>query len=233
MNRTKKIAVVAGAAAALAVAGSGVAIAADALTREEQSKAVIDDAAEQLGVEPSELSAALKSALKNRVDEAVEAGKLTTEQADALKERIDSAALPLLGGFGNRGFGRAHLAHPHSLGAAASFLGMSQAALEAELIDGKSLADVAKAEGKSVAGLVQALVADAKKRLDEAVDDGELTQAQADEIGEDLEERITEFVYREPGSGPGFRGNGLGAGPDHFRSGHPGFPGAGFVGPRA
>ena len=36
----------------------------------EESKAVIDDAASQLGVEPSELSDALKQALKNRVDEA-------------------------------------------------------------------------------------------------------------------------------------------------------------------
>ena len=69
-------------AAAFAVAGAGGAIAAsDALSPEDRSQAVIDDAAKQLGVEPSALSDALKHALENRIDEAVEAGRLTEEQA--------------------------------------------------------------------------------------------------------------------------------------------------------
>jgi len=226
MNRKRKIAIVAGAAAAFAVAGGGAAVAADALSRADESKAVIDDAAEQLGVEPSELSDALKNALKNRIDEAVEAGKLTTEQADALKVRIDSAEVPFLfGGFGDRGFGSPHPGHPHDLETAASFLGMTDAELEAELADGKSLADIARAEGKSVSGLAQALVADAEEKLDEAVDNGKLTQAQAEQIKERLEERITESVNRQPGSGTGFRGHGFGARPDQFHGRHPWFSG--------
>jgi polyhydroxyalkanoate synthesis regulator phasin len=246
MNRKKKLAIVAGAAAAVAVAGGGAALAADALSREEQSQAVIDDAAKQLGVEPSELSDALRDALKNQIDEAVEAGKITTEQANALKERIDAAEVPLFfGGIGDRGgrlFGSPHFAQPHDLETAATFLGLTEAELRAELADGKSLADVAKAEGKSVNGLVQALVADAKKRLDEAVDAGRLTQAQADEISAKLEERITESVNREPGTwpgrrgpgfrGPGFQGRGFGARPDRFHGDQQDFQGP-FRGPRA
>jgi predicted DNA-binding protein (UPF0251 family) len=218
--RKPRIAIAAGAAAAVAVAGAGAAVGADVLSRDEQSKAVIDDAAKQLGVDPTALSDALKDALKNRIDEAVEAGKLTEEQGDALKKRIDSSEVPFLfGGFGRRGFG-GHMGgglmffgRMHRLDAAASYLGLTDEELQAQLQDGKSLAEVAKAQGKSVDGLVQALVADAKKRLADAVADGKLTQAQADEIETRLEEQVTELVNRQPGTFRGFRGRDMWPGP--------------------
>ena len=111
VTRRKKLTFAAGAAGvAFVVAGLGAAGAIAAsrmLSPNEESKAVIDDAAAQLGVEPSELSDALKEALKNRVDEAVEAGRLTKEQADELKKRIDSDEYPMLigPGFGRGGHG--------------------------------------------------------------------------------------------------------------------------------
>lgn len=204
--------IIAGAAAAFAVAGAGAAIAStDALSPEERSKAVIDDAAKELGVEPSELSDALKHALENRIDEAVEAGRLTEEQGKALKDRIDSADVPLVfGGIapGDRpGFGPGfgHFGHFGHFGlfagldTAASYLGLEEDELRDALADGKSLADVAKAEGKSVDGLVDALVADAEKRIDAAVDDGRLTKEQASELKDDLREHVTDSVNREPG----------------------------------
>ena len=238
MSRKKKqIAIVAGAAAAFAVAGGGAAIGADVLTPDEQNKAVIDDAAKQLGVKPSELSDALKDALKNRVDAAVEAGRLTDEQGDALKKRIDSSDVPFLfGGFGGRGFGFGgpdargfggpHFWGMHDLTSAASFLGMTEDELRAELGDGKSLAEIAKANGKSVDELVHTLVADAQKRLADAVADGKLTQQQADTIEKGLQARITEFVNREPGPWRGPRGDAPWPRPDHHfgrpdRMGHP------------
>ena len=92
-------------AAALAVAGGGAAIAASKSgSPQEESKAVVDDAAKQLGVTPAKLSSALKQALENRVDAAVAAGRLTKEQGDALKQRIEAEDFPMLGGFG-MGFG--------------------------------------------------------------------------------------------------------------------------------
>jgi polyhydroxyalkanoate synthesis regulator phasin len=232
MDKKRKTTILAGAAAALAVAGGGAALAAtDVFSPEEQSQAIIDDAAKQLGVEPSELSDALKQALKNQIDEAVEAGKLTKEQADALKERIDSAEAPLIfGGLGPRGFGPGHFGHfGHfaDLEAAASYLGLTEAELRDQLAEGKSLAEIAKAEGKSVDGLVQALVAEAEKRIDQAVEDGKLTAEQAKEAKEDLEERITDLVNREPGSERAFPGHGFGFGfgSDHFHGGPPNFSG--------
>jgi polyhydroxyalkanoate synthesis regulator phasin len=208
MQKNRKIAMLAAVGAALAVAGGGAAIAATGvLSPEEESQAVIDDAAAQLGVEPSELSNALEQALKNRIDDAVEAGRLTEAQGNALKERLDSADLPLIfggRGFGPHGFDHGDFGHFASLEAAASYLGLTEAELRSELADGKSLAEIAKSEGKSVDGLVQALVKSASARLDQAVKDGKLTKAQADEITESLEERITDLVNREPGSGHGF-----------------------------
>jgi polyhydroxyalkanoate synthesis regulator phasin len=222
MNRSRKIkitVVAAGAAALAVVLGAAGAVAASGvLSPKEESQAVLEDAAERLGVEPSELSDALKEALKGRVDAAVDAGRLTEDQGKALKERIDSGDTPPLfgglgrfGGLGGHGPGHfggfGHLGHFGKLDAAASYLGLTQAELREQLADGKTLAEIAKAEGKSVDGLVQALVAEGKKRLDQAVADGKLTQAHADEFAQDLEDRMTDLVNGElprPGAFRGF-----------------------------
>ena len=84
------IVLVVGLGAAGAIAANGV------LSPEEESKAIIDDAASQLGVEPTELSSALKQAMKNRIDAAVGAGQLTEEQATSAQgthrlERVPAA----------------------------------------------------------------------------------------------------------------------------------------------
>jgi len=211
---------VAGAVAGLAVAGGGAAYAAKQLgSPQQENQAVLNDAAKQLGVEPSALSAALKKALENRVDEAVAAGRLTKAQGDARKQRIESGQAPLFGGPGR---GLHEGARFGGLDAAASYLGLTDAELRTKLESGKSLAEVAKAQGKSVDGLVQALVDSAKTKLNAAVAAGRLTQSQADSILAGLKSRVTDFVNgAAPHFGPrnGFRG---------FRGGPP--PGPGFSG---
>src|SRR6478609_8158764 len=169
--------VIAGAVAGLAVAGGGAAVAANQLgSPKQESQAVLNDAAKQLGVQPSALSAALKKALENRVDDAVAAGRLTKAQGDELKQRIESGDMPLFGGPG-LGPGFHHHGPFGGLDAAATYLGLTDAQLRTQLESGKSLADVAKAQGKTVDGLVQAMVDAAKKKLDAAVAAGRLTQS--------------------------------------------------------
>jgi hypothetical protein len=194
-------------AAALAVAGGGAAIAASKSgSPQEESKAVVDDAAKQLGVTPAKLSSALKKALENRVDAAVAAGRLTKEQSDALKKRIEAEDYPILRGFGlgfgmgfgHRGGGPGIVHRFGHLDAAASYLGITEAELRTQLAGGKTLAEVAKAKGKSVDGLVSALVADEKKELDAAVAAGRLTQNQAETILESAKQRATDLVKGEP-----------------------------------
>jgi flagellar hook-length control protein FliK len=207
-------------AAAVALVGGGAALAAEKLTPKEASDAVVADAAKQLGIEASKLDAALKKALSNRVDAAVEAGQLTEAQGEELKERIADGEVPLVGvgpGFKHHGFGH-RLA---DLDVAAEYLGITEEALKTSLRDGSTLAEIAEEKGKSVDGLKDALVAAAKADLEEAVEDGRLTEAQEAEILADLPDRIDDLVNGELG----LRRHG---GP-HVFGGPPGF----FGGPPA
>jgi polyhydroxyalkanoate synthesis regulator phasin len=210
MTRRRKVAVASGAGAlVLVVAGLGAAGAiagSRMLSPNDESQAVIDDAAAQLGIEPSALSDALKQALENRIDEAVESGKLTEEQADRLKERLESSEVPLLfgpigpppHGFGF-GFGPGrggYVLHFGILETAASYLGMTEAELREALHD-QTLAQIANEKGKTTAGLVDELVATQTKRIDEAADEGKLTDEQAADLKEGLEARMQALVEGE------------------------------------
>jgi hypothetical protein len=195
MTRTHKL--VAGGAALLAVVVAGGAIAAtNALTPRQEQQAVINDAAQRLGVQPQELSNALKEALKSRVDAAVRDGRLTREQAARLKERIDAGGAPLFGLSPKVEFRHHHGHGPFhaKFEAAADYLGMTQAQLREELASGKTLAQVARDRNKSVDGLVDALVARAERKLERAVESGDLTDTEKREMLSGLRERITDVV---------------------------------------
>jgi hypothetical protein len=211
ISRKHKVAI--GVAAALAVGGGGAAVAADQLgSPREEREAILNDAAKELGVEPGALSDALEKALMNRVDAWVEAGRVTEEQGEALKERIEAGDLPLFGpgGLGHHG-GFGHVAQ---LDAAAEYLGVSEDELREVLEDGKTLAQIARDQDKSVDGLIDALLVEAKEKIDEAREEGRLSDADADRILADMKERITALVNGERGRGfrlspsfePGFHG---------------------------
>jgi polyhydroxyalkanoate synthesis regulator phasin len=201
MSKSGKLKLVAASLAALAVAGGGAAFAATkVLSPREESQAVLDDAAKQLGVTPGALSDALKKALENRIDDAVADGRLTKAQGDELKERIESSELPfpLLGLGLGPGLHLKHFAAPFAkFDAAPAYLGLSESELASRLAQGKTLAQIAKARGKSVDGLVDALVQAAEKRIDEAVANGRLTKSQADDLKSGLRERMTRIVNGE------------------------------------
>jgi hypothetical protein len=206
MSRTLKLVVAGAAVAAVSVAGGAIA-ATKALTPKQERQAIINDAAGQLGVSPQKLTDALKQALKNRVDAAVKDGRLTKAQGDRLKQAIDKGDAPLLGlgrgrldrdqhGFGFRGKGGFGHHNPFRAGfeSAAKYLGLTEAKLLEQLRDGKTLAQVAKAQGKSVDGLVNAMTKDAEAKIDQAVKNGKLTEAQGTELENGLEKRVTDLV---------------------------------------
>jgi uncharacterized protein YidB (DUF937 family) len=197
MDGSLKRKVVAGTVAALAVGGAGAGVAATQLgsSPREENQAVLSDAAKQLGVQPNELSNALKKALEDRVDAAVAAGRITKAQGEELKQRIESNDFPLFAppvlGFGHFGF--FHHGLP-GLDAAASYLGLTERQLDAKLDSGKTLAQVAKDQGKSVDGLIAALKADLKQKLDQAVADGRITKAQENQALSDADQRLENLV---------------------------------------
>lgn len=117
---------------------------------------------------------------------------------------VSSGSAPSSGARPWHRFGGRRGDHGDGLAAAATYLGISQTDLLVQLRSGKTLAQVANAtSGKSVAGLVAALVAEAKARLAQAVTDGRLTQAQADEMQQDLTRRITDRVEHTGPAGVG------------------------------
>jgi hypothetical protein len=209
VKRILKRRVAVGAAGLAALAGGGIAYATTKDPGATDRKALLDDVAKRLNVTPSDLQSAVQGAVSDQLDKAVADGRLTRQQADAMKQRLkDPGALPLFGGGRRFGF-----AHPGRLGpgrgllfggpdAAAKYLGLDAAALRDRLASGKSLADVAKEQGKDVAGLEQALVAAASSRLDKAVADKRITEQQRQSILDRLKSRVADLVAGKPPTPP-------------------------------
>ena len=142
---------------------------------------------------------AIKDALAGLVSD----GSITQAQADEVAGALDSSDA-LRGHGGRGGFGRGL-----DLDAAATALGMSAEDLRTALqADGATLASVAEEEGVEEQVLVDALVAAGEERLEQAVTDGRLTRAEADERIADLPDRVAGLVDQEVGAGRGPSGRG-------------------------
>ena len=102
---------------------------------------------------------------------------------------------------GSRGMGG-----KHSSAAVAAVLGMTEEEVHTAQHDGKTLATLASEKGVDVQTVIDALVADASTRLDQAVTDGKLTQAEADAKKAELPAKMAERVNSTRpagGRGPG------------------------------
>ena len=89
-----------------------------------------------------------------------------------------------------------------NLDVAAEALGITEDELNDALRDGQTIAEVAAAQGVDVQTVIDALVAAATTRIDEAVADGDLTEEEATERKADLVQRVTDLVnceLRRPG----------------------------------
>jgi len=213
---------------ALLAGGTGAAIA--AVSKDDGKKAedaILNDAAKRLNVAPDTLRDALSAAEEAQLDQAVKDGDLTQQQADAIKARRKASGHVLggggpsfghggprlpggLGGPGGPGFG----GHHGGFGGGALFpdlsdaLGITNEQLRTQLRAGKSIAEIAKAQGTSLADVRTALKADAKTKADKAVKDGDITQKQADELLSHLDEALTRLGDARPrlrghrGAGP-------------------------------
>ncbi|MGN7470933.1 hypothetical protein [Brevibacillus sp. SAFN-007a] len=191
----------------------------DAAKLQEELKAgkTLAAVAEAQGVSVDDVVALLVKQQEAKLKEAVEAGKLTQEQADKLNENAAKRVKDMVQnthpgkgpgkGFGfGFGFGK----NEELL----SLLKLDAAKLQEELKAGKTLAAVAEAQGVSVDDVVALLVKQQEAKLKEAVEAGKLTQEQADKLNENAAERVKERVQNtHPGKGPG-KGFGFGFGFD-------------------
>ncbi len=243
-NRTRWLSI--GAAVLAVVVGAGAAVAASG--KGPSGSSFLGDVAKKLGISESKLTDAIRDVRIERIDAALARGEITKEQADALKARTrsdkadDEHGLPGLGGpplghgfglgrgHGMHGFGRG-LGLGHALGAgnvldaASSYLGVTNRQLLESLGSGKSLSDLAKEKGKSVAGLKAAITKSIRTEVDKAVAAGTLTKAQGDKLYDTLAAGADKLVEGGFG-GLELRGNGHGF-KFKFRLDDDG-PGAGF-----
>ena len=227
--------------ATLALAATGGAAYAATQSDSDGQQAFLGDVAKRLHVSPSELTAAVKAALIDRINADVKAGRLTQAEANKIEQQINrSGRLPFFFAPGAHRFLEVRGKGLGVFHAAATYLGVTNAQLLSDLGSGKSLAQIAKAQGKSVSGLEQAIVTAEKARLNRAVSKGRITKAQEQQLLDRLSSKISRLVNRAgigrpvgppgmamPPGGMGKAAGGPGVGP----FGPP--PGPGVPGPNA
>ncbi|MFT7599341.1 MAG: hypothetical protein ACI8TP_002270 [Acidimicrobiales bacterium] len=181
----------------------------------DEGKTLVEIAAEQ-GLSEDELVAALVASAEERIDAAVEAGKLDPAEAaekaagveDRISEKVNADPSEL-----RRPGHRARLA----IGVLED-LGLDRDEVKTGTEEGKTLAAIAAEQGVSEDQLVAALVEAAEERIDAAVEEDKIDAAEAAEKKADLAENIMERVNADPADRPQ-RGEGRPGG--HHRHGGP------------
>ena len=209
-------------AGALAAAGTGVAVATSASDDAKQrEQAVLEDAASRLDVDADELRDALGAAEDAQLDAEVKAGRLTQAQADAIKQiatapaSCSAARRPRPGGPLRHSASAATTAagRARSIGAAAKALGISERSSSRSCATASRCSRSRRRRARTTRDVKAAMRAAVKTELDEAVKDGRLTQAQADDMLEHLTDRLDDGGFGRGPGGPPRGGFGPG-GPD-------------------
>lgn len=140
--------------------------------------------ATNLGISLDQLRAGFKSAEIQTVDQMVADGTLTADQAAKLKDKINSGD-----GFGIGRFlkarhdkraDRVEKVKQGLAASAATALRLTPAQLRDQLKTGKSIAEIATAQGVDLGTVKAQITADAKTKLDKLVAAGTITQARED-----------------------------------------------------
>ena len=166
---------------------------------------VRDLIASKLGVDQAALDAAETEAHQEMIDQFLEDGTITQNQADRILSRLeqDGFGMGKMGRFGDRGGVRRGGGAANSLSqwqSLAEQLGMTTDELAAELEAGKTIAELAEEKGVDLqAAQLEAM----KEQIQQAVEDGKLTQEQADWMLQGLEQG-----FMPGGRGFGFGGRG-------------------------
>jgi len=162
--------------------------------------------AAHLGVTEQQLTDAFKAARLEILDEAVAAGKISPEEADQIRQRIEEGK-----GLGF-GWGGCHM-RPFGdiVSSVAETLDMTPREILQQIRQGQSLAEIGQAKGVSPEELKSAILSAADSKLDQAVAVGKITQEQADKVMTRLTDNIDKLLnWKSEGSGRGLLGRGMG-----------------------
>jgi hypothetical protein len=144
------------------------------------------------------LVAALLAPAKLKLDAAVTTGKLTAARETTFLTRLQTALTALVNKASvlpkPNAIGHVNVNPAAVLQATTQYLGLKLRDLVAQLRTGKTLADVAVAQGKTSDGLTAAIVASVKTKLDAQVSAGRITQQQETTFLAQLQTSVTTFV---------------------------------------
>jgi hypothetical protein len=159
----------------------------------------INQILEENGVDPAEVQAAVLVDVDAKLDELVAGGKLTQPQADriyaaaekhlpALMERVPDPDRDWRPGR------RIMHAIRAFVGSAAEALAMEPRELGERLRAGETVADVAAEQGVDLETVEAAVLADANARIDNALANGAIDSAKAEDLRSKIEARIESFL---------------------------------------
>jgi hypothetical protein len=206
----RKLAIGAAVVAAVAFAGGAYAATQDPPVSVRQ--VFLNDIAKRLNVTPQQLTSAIKGAYLDELSNAVAEHNLTKAQAGAIERAVQRSGSFPLGGlvapFPLAAIAKQQLVAPApglplpfavfgGLGAAAKYLGVKTPMQLAYLLgSGKSLAQIAQARGKTVAGVENAIMASERSMLDRLVANKLITSAREQRLLARLSKRIDALVNR-------------------------------------
>ena len=153
----------------------------------------IERLAGNLGISQDELEAAIDSTQLQMVDEALANGDITEEQAAERRARIEA---------GETGFfpGGKHRPQHRGYGLkteVAEFIGVTPEELREAVQGGQSVAQVAEANGVTAEALAEYLLGEVQTHVAQALEDGKIDQAKADEVLANATARIEEMINRQ------------------------------------
>jgi hypothetical protein len=165
----------------------------DELRAQLESGKTLAQIASAQGKSVSGLEDVMYTDAKTHLDQAVANGKLTSEQEQTMLAELKSHLDDIVNSTGPRMAVKGVGGGPFGE-AAAAYLGLTPAELRAQIESGKTLAQVAADQGKSVDGLESAILAGAKARLDDAVAAGKITAAQEQQMLDRLAAHIDDLI---------------------------------------
>lgn len=184
---------------ALATAAEAIGISHADLRAQLRDGKTVAQVAQEHHVDPQKVIDAMVVKASARIDEAVANGKLDASRAATLKQKLPDAASKLV----NREFKGRHpkarrVARRSAVRTAADTIGIETRALVQEVRGGTTVAQVAQAHNVDPQKVIDAVVAKAKDRIDEAVTNGKITADRANALTQRVTERVTRFVNDTP-----------------------------------
>ncbi len=176
----------------------------------------VDRLAQNLGLSSTQVQQAIQKTEDQSVSDAVSSGKITAAQGTALQQKIDSGNISAFM-FGGHGFGMdGRHGHGADMNVIASTLGISASQLQTDLSSGTTLSQEITNHGKTVDDVVNAIIAQEKTEMDQAVTAGKMTQVQETQRLATMKQQLTDAINNNTFGKGGPRGFGDFGGHGHM-----------------